>query len=81
MKYTELERGAQIMLYVIAILNELKDAGLLTGGMYEVGPEGKPLFEEMKLDADSGRWVPPSKVEINEVIDFLQRDARKQTAN
>jgi hypothetical protein len=70
MKWKDLTREAQVLMYVVGTLDGLKAKGLVQGGRFQVGAAGKDEFDDMVASGFS-----PTQAEIEMVLGFLQRQA------
>lgn len=65
------DRSTQVALFVVGMLDKLKEMGLVEGGMFQTTPEGMRIVEEMELAAYAGEWQAPTPDEIQAVIATL----------
>lgn len=68
------KRKADVLVYVIGMMTELKDEGLVSGG-YEMSEEG---FEQYRQLRDSG--FEPTDEELKSTIEFVYHSAGTEEA-
>ena len=49
-EWKEWPRAEQVLLYVIGLLDDLKDRRLVVGGKFSTSKGGRKIFEAMKAD-------------------------------
>lgn len=65
------DRNTQVALFVVGMLDRLKEMGLVEGGMFQTTPEGMKIVEDMEAAANAGEWQAPTFDEIQEVLASL----------
>lgn len=68
--YEELSRPEQVLLYVVAMMDELKAKGFVEGGWAQSTEQGRKDFAQMNADG----WEPEEE-EIEAAMDWLNSRA------
>lgn len=71
------DRKHQVALFVIGMIDKLKEKGFVEGGAWKCTPEGMATVDEMELASQCGEWEPPTMKEIQGVIGGLNAAATR----
>jgi KaiC/GvpD/RAD55 family RecA-like ATPase len=72
-----MNRVQQVVLYVVTMMDNLKEAGIVEGGTFSSTDEGRAMVTEMLEAAENGEWVSPTEDELHFCLNAIQNASRE----